>query len=354
MIPQNIATWIRVIVIAQAIALVVIVILAFLLRFRTRMKHYRMQMLTRKIHAILASDSQYQQKMEQSTATLFKKNPAILLKVVQQLDRELDTEHWKSLRSYLIKYIILPNARRCACSPNWEKRYLACRAYQLGIHLQDVDIIRKLIDDSAAIISIHAALIAIHYSSEVLVNAVITSFAKGRHIQQSLCAQLASNANPYLIQFVNARLLRELDPYVKVFCYEMLSNLAFQIKPIGLVHQDIYASNLELRLAAMMYLSIHDVPAATTLLLTFIEDPLWQVRARAVKLLGNIGDPAYAELLEVGLHDSEWWVRMNTAETLARLGVRGVRVLKRQTVKADRFAYEAAREVLTTLPEVPA
>lgn len=51
------------------------------------------------------------------------------------------------------------------------------------------------------------------------------------------------------------------------------------------------------------------------------------------------------------LHDKEWWVRVNAAHALLKKGKEGMDILKQQSPKLDRFAYDAAQEALKQFPQ---
>ncbi len=201
--------------------------------------------------------------------------------------------------------------------------------------------------DTIPIISIHAALLAVNYNSQSLVDAVISYFAKGRHIQQSLYAQFISSKSPYLEKCFHNRLKRETNPYIKIFCYRTLSHPEFTSKPIKLAFTDVQSPHLDLQLAAMVYLYHHDPTSATPLFLTFLTREQWEVRAKAAKLLGKIGHASFAVPLETCLHDQVWWVRMNAAEALASLGEPGLTLLNKQAHEDDPYAKDASMAVIS-------
>lgn len=338
---------IKVIAIVQVILVVLLLGLAYGLKLYMRTKSNRMLRVSQRLKKSLDKGIKRPKTFTISPLKLYQQNQVLLLELIQAYDATQDSSNWQIIRKQVLNTIILPNARRYARSKQWTKRYIASQSFKLTMHPDDMNILKILIDDPVAIISIHSALIAVHYNSQFLVDAVITSFAKGRHIQQSLYAQLVSANSPYLVDFVHNRLYREQDPYVKIFCYRMLSNVAMHIELIDLAFSDMHSQHLELRLAAMVYVYTHDSEKAAPLLVTFLEDELWEVRARAAKLLGKIGKKTFAQPLETCLHDKAWWVRINAAEALAALGPSGVSLLKKQVASVDQYAYDAATEVLS-------
>jgi HEAT repeat protein len=59
-----------------------------------------------------------------------------------------------------------------------------------------------------------------------------------------------------------------------------------------------------------------------------ISSPIWQMRARAAKLVGKNCDGSFAWVLEPLLNDENVWVRFRAAEGLINLGKIGIDLLK--------------------------
>lgn len=83
-----------------------------------------------------------------------------------------------------------------------------------------------------------------------------------------------------------------------------------------------------------------------------LADPVWEVRARAVRSLAALADPLVAMPVATLLTDREWWVRQNAAQTLAEIPG-GVSQLIAALDSVDRFARDAARNQLAELRMLP-
>ncbi len=275
----------------------------------------------------------------------FRHQQVILLQLINQFDVEHHEPRWLSLRQLLIEQMILPKAVHFAYSKEWTKRYLACQSFQLALTPQHEKIILQLIHDPVLIIAIHAALIAVSYDSQLLLDTVIDTFANNRHIQQSLYAQLMLKTHPRFVDLVHHRLTHETDPYVKAFCYRMLSSPRFKTQSIEMAFVDARGAQLELRIAAMLYLHAHNMPRIEQLFIEFLTDERWEVRAKAAKLLGKNKNIAAAPAIAGCLGDEIWWVRVSAAEALGKLGEKGLALLAQQTAENDPFAHDKAQAV---------
>ena len=99
----------------------------------------------------------------------------------------------------------------------------------------------------------------------------------------------------------------------------------------------------EVRLAAMRYFGRHAYePAADYMakILTYAVECDWQYLAVAARQIRLYKTPAVVEALKAALFDLNWYVRTNSAESLAQLGV-GYEELARIYEGDDRFAKEA-------------
>jgi len=339
---------IRNIAIIQAAVVMLLLLSAYSLKIYQYINNGRTLKKTRNIQQLLLRQPAIH--LTPALIAYYKKNMVIVLMIVMQWSRQSPAARWLSLREQFIGVVMLPTARTYAKSRNWERRYQACKLFNVPLvqHMQlpsaDEPIIASLMADPVPIIAIHAALIAVQHTSEALINQVITIFASGRHVQQALCMALVSNTqlNPQLLPYVRQRLIEERDPYIRAFCYKMLQAMPQEQSPLPASFSDINAANLELRIAAMDYLSRPNF-AAAPVLLACLQDPHWQIRARAAKLLAKTADLAFVAPLSARLHDTAWWVRMNAAQALIALGEPGIAMLQQQIAADDAFAYDIAQ-----------
>lgn len=87
--------------------------------------------------------------------------------------------------------------------------------------------------------------------------------------------------------------------------------------------------------------SIGVVDAAPALK-TALADPAWAVRAMAAKALGRVRDDRAVPELCAALRDREWWVRANAAEALRLAGPKGIEALEGMLQDYDHFATHQA------------
>lgn len=338
---------IKIIAIVQMVIMILLVIFAYGVKVYTYHKNARVKKITKKVEQYLMEWMERPTDFNPAVILPYKPYVELIISIINKFDVSLTVEKWKVTREKLMTQIVLPGMRLYANSPSWSKRYLVCQAYQLSLEHLDDDIVKSLINDPIPLVSINAAILATKSNSQMLIDTVIDCFSKGRRIQQSLYAQILSSAVETMIPLVKHRLRHEKKPYVKIFCYRTLTQIPYVSETIETAFVDLNSNHLDLKLAVLDYLRKNDPQASFPRFVNLLKDNHWQVRARAAKLLGDMGNDFFASALEESLKDSVWWVRINAADALAKLGFKGILILQRQKPEIDQYAYDTARQVLS-------
>jgi hypothetical protein len=345
-----IAKWLLII---EMVIVVIFVIFAYLLKlyFVLNGKHRNKQII--QFRKILQYSLENQKKLSHRNIKLFRKSVSNILILVNEFNLEYkDTEYWPELRQQVINEILRFKARHFAKSRNNFKKYLASRSFYFGIEKRDEPLIDNLLIDPILLVSLNASRVAFKYPSSKLINTIIDICSKGRRLQQSTFAfVIAEGLESFkkLITIIEERLNREEDPYVKTFCYHLLTQLPSHENAFSLAERDLESDNLELKLSVLDYLAHLNQKLAVTLISHCIDNKYWQVRVRAINLLGKLKDKASAQAIGEKLKDPQWWVRLRAAQALGELGDVGINILKSQSPEVDRYAYEAAQQVLISL-----
>jgi hypothetical protein len=241
--------------------------------------------------------------------------------------------------------VLKPMARKWTSSKPWEKRFNATLCYAYGFDPQDEENLIKLLNDPSVLIAMNVAGIVIQFNHAALINVMISIFAKGRRLQQSLAIESFSKKNNNISSIIIERLQNEQDLYTKIFCYRLLSHFP-QSSIASCFQRDITYDSVDLKIAALAYLSNFEDSRKDELIYSLAMDPHWQIGAAAAKALGKIHTQKSLELLNLMLRSSDWWVRQNAAMSLYQLGNPGIKILKAQSIDEDKFAYETAQAVL--------
>ncbi len=345
MMTSILLSFIKTIAIIQIIMIIILLSVAYGLKYHQYLAQKQADKTTKKIKAFLLKKNHDEKNFIPPTWIF--DHQLLLLTIINEWDKEPPNASWPTIRQNLIHAVILPNARKQALSRSWNTRYLACQSFHLAFDANDEVLLQQLMTDPIIIVSIHAALIAMTSNNQTLINTFIDIFSKGRHIQQSLFADFSSTTNPHLTTLIHHSLQHEKNPYVKAFCYRLLSHNIHQNKPIPMSFVDVESHHLELKMAALNYVFEQDKKLVLPVLMRNVHSPHWQMRAKSAQLLGKIAHSSTAMALEKMLHDEVWWVRIRAAEALLNLGELGISLLTQQTKEHDRYAYDAAMSVLS-------
>lgn len=336
-------TVIKIIAIAQLILILILLIYAYAIKIYSYYEVRHHHKIEQSIDDFLAHAIKKPGDLDKKKIRYFTRYPAILIDRLEHFNQVYTSKRWHTVRIAILTSFL---TKKYDQSPDWYKRYLACRIAQGLPEALDHERLIALINDPIPLVSLTAAKLAIMHQSQDLMDKVLDTFAQGRRIQQSLCSQLFVSTNINIMPLIKNRLQREQDPYIKAFCYRILVEIPADLKQPEEKIEDIHSTNVDLALAALNY-QAHQYPSSMRSLgVLLLKDERWEIRARAAKLLGESGDASVVSSLEDGLHDPNWWVRFNTAQALNALGKKGLAILKRQQKTIDPFAYDLAQQTL--------
>lgn len=338
----------------QLAVVIVSIFLFYLLRAFFKSNDRYLNKKTEDIKRSLNSLIKDEIKLTSKLLQWFKKNVRELLACMEQLEVSPSLlPRWIDIRDQLSNNVLKPHARRLAKSSKRLNQYFAILCYEYGINDEDEQVLCELVQSDIAIVSLNTARVIFKYPSYKTITALIDSLAQGRRIQQSLYTEVllseSIRTNEMIIKTFTDRLTSEPDPYIRIFCYRMLKLLSPPKKVLEAIKIDIVSQNLDLKIASLEYLSVVQTKDSCDNLRQCLNDTAPEVRAIVAKLLGEINDKHSIPLLEEKLHDPGWWVRINAAQALSKLGKNGILALQQQSPEVDKFAYETAQKVLITL-----
>lgn len=325
--------------------LVLVIFFHKLFVIRSKKLNYKLAVRTQKlIEEYLVTGSQINPK----DFKILSSNLISLLKIVKHFDSSHQTDPcWLKIKKNLLHTLLLPKARVYSTNRSWYKRYFATQVFQLKFQKKDSTIIQLLIQDSVPLIALNAAKIAISSSSKSMIKTLIRSFSSNRLLQNSLFLQAVRVTKPAL-SLIALHLNQEKDIYARVFCYQLLNGYPDVRPDVEQILNDINSTNIDLEIAALTCYAARRPENIHSLFAEKIRDTRWQIRAKIANLIGKIEDSTMSFLLENALKDANWWVRMNAAESLYKLGPEGIDILKSLRPEDDQFAYDTASRVLAS------
>lgn len=338
---------VKIIAISQMIIISLLLLLAYAVKIYSYYQPVYYLKVYNKLEQLLLEWMEHPTSFNVSSILRYKRDIELLTMVINKFDQSKKNKKWEHVRSKLMDIVVMPYAELLARSKDWNKRYIACLALQLSMKNINESLLKSLINDPVPLVAINAVIIAIKMNSQQLIDAVIDTFADSRRLQQSLYTQVISSAELTIIPLIMNRLARERNPYIKAFCYRTLAHLPYTADQCETLSADFEIDNLDLKLSILTYMAHIYPEAAIPFFKQKLHDERWEIRARVAKLLGEVGKGFSAELLEDSLKDPTWWVRINAAEALVKLGKKGIDILKKQRPDVDQFAYDVATRVLS-------
>ena len=272
-------------------------------------------------------------------------NLKILIPLIEQYDKQGLTENWTFLKKTILAGL-LDQARKLASKKNWSEQFWAARYYAMSPIASDNEQIIKLLASEIPLVQISAIRSLIKLATKEGVYAAVKRVAAERRLNQTIYLAPFEQANEKTMQYVAEYLLEDKELFSRAVCYKILLMATTTGKVIEVPDTDISGNNIELRIAAMKYLVRTDKARAAKILPLLLSDEKWEVRANAIILLGELDGKGNLEQFAKSLADPQWWVRVNAANTLKRLGETGLKILNAQDPTVDRFAYETAQHVL--------
>ncbi len=211
---------------------------------------------------------------------------------------------------------------------------------------EDEAYLMDLLADLITIVNINACIAIFYSPTQKTIDYLIDSISQKRRSQYEILKTIVKESAFKVIPLIQNRLSHEKNLYIRAFCYRMLRQLPKVEMSLSSLEQDLTSSEVDLKLAAISYISYLEQPNYKTYLLDGLNSSDWEVRARCAKIVGYTGDAELAKALEPYLNDEIWWVRYRTAEALMRLGDVGQQILKSKKIEFDKFAYEISQQQL--------
>lgn len=274
-----------------------------------------------------------------------------LLLCMNKIDQKSSNNpNWERTKKLLSEPVLKKQSIRLARSKSWFKKLLTLLCYELGFPIDDEQTLLRFVKDDNLVISINAAIGLFRNPNPSAINEVITVFSKGRHNLRSTFASMLTNKPHENIPAIRAifikRLEKETDPYVRIFCYQILTLLEATDKIDSFVQNDLLNEHINLKSSALKYVAHVAQAQSLPILLKYLNDDNNEVRSTVVRLMGELCDESLLSYFNDSLKDPDWWVRINSAHGLLKLGTKGIAVLNAQSPKIDKFAYETAQACL--------
>lgn len=349
---NNLVSIVKMIVIIQIILIGCGILVLYLSKLFFELNKIFQKKKVEKIRFLLKKIDDNPEFFNKSMIKFFKQSIEQVLKII--IEPEHAFKNINNVLNLLTENVFKPKARELTFKRYWFKRYLAISCFAYGVDQEDEKCLIYLVNDKTFLVSLNAGRVIFKYPTTKTLNALIDCFSKERYLQQSAFTEIITSEKydfQKLETTIIERIQKESNPYIKAFCYRILSKIPRSINIISTIERDCDTDNKELKIAMLDYFTPSSDATIKNIIVDFINDSHWEVRAIACKKLGELGDESLISLLVSKLYDPEWWVRINAAEALAKLGANGVSELQNINPEHNKHAYDTAQIILSGLKE---
>ena len=212
---------------------------------------------------------------------------------------------------------------------SWWKWTRIDAAYHVGTmrSRQAVPVLRQLLkksgDDSTRIIVAQAlARCAQHLDDLREMVRVLTGSGKNCHaFIAEILRDSQIDCTPLFFEF-----LREKDHnLLKIALLGLSAHALPNVE--STLHSLTHAEDKEVRMKAVQLLCRDARNLSDAAVRRFLRHQDWEIRAIAAQAIGELGLQVYIPLLKEAVGDPVWWVRSNSAHSLAKLGIEGFTAL---------------------------
>lgn len=313
---------VKIITITQMILIILFALLIYLAKHYFIWHKKKNIKNLRWVHQLIHSHIDNKEPLSPETIKKLKKSASNVLITMKSIEKKQKLQ-FEPFKKQLFALVLKPLAVKWSSSYSWFKRNQAAMCYTYGLEPDDGHRILRLLNDPTLLISMNAGLSIVRFGNAEQINNMITSFSQGRRLQQSLLAKMITKGHRDFSPIIIERLHQEQNLYVRVFCYRLLSEFPQQtITPIA--KEDIKVDCIDLKAAVIRYFTHCQDNEKNELIYQLAENTHWEVRALIAKALGTIQEDKSIPILADLLCDSEWWVRINAANSLIQQGQKGI------------------------------
>ncbi len=332
--------------IAELVLICLLICVVFIVKFWGASRKAKNELIRKKIAKEII---RYMQGTDSLESVLMKSGGAkktLLLKELETFNQRFAGEEWEFVKEKIAQEYLLPKARKKAASHKWLKRAFAARCFALAPLNEDKDYILKLFEDSNFQVKSLVVPAIMHLKMKEGVVKILENmshdFGFFRYYDLDT---LVSAKSPEIFDWIEEVCKSTPNKKLKLACLEVLSG-KMQIIKNGFLMQDVQSSDEEIRLAALKVFARNPQKDSLDVLLSHADDPMPSIRKESYSGLAHFRTPQTLQVLENGLADPDWNVRLQAATSLKNMGKAGLSVLNKQDPEKEPHAYQAAHFIL--------
>lgn len=268
-----------------------------------------------------------------------------LLVELEVFEHRFQDAAWEILKIKMATYYLVAKAEKMASSFFWIKRQLAARCFSIAPQKKNEKIILHLLADPIFLVRASAAEAALRIESKKTILALIRKMGLSSGYERSFYRDILLRGSREVLVFIEEIAKEEKNELVHIAALEVLANKTSSFT-LAEIKKDLVSKNQQIRLLALKLISRNPRKGFEKVLLKHLQSKSPEERAEAAQGLGNFLSETTLDALAKTLQEETWKIRLQSARSLKSLGERGIEILKKQELKKNKNAYEAAQYVL--------
>lgn len=269
----------------------------------------------------------------------------VILPVMESYNHRLRGGEWEELKIKIGDLYLLPTARRWTESRFWNRRNYSARCFALIPLQNDSERILKLLDDKVFLVRSIAAVAAVQLEERRMIYKILQHMSVVAGYANSFYNDILLQGSDKVFRSTAEIALSEKDPQMHIACLKVLGCRTVNY-PLPFLKEDLNSDNIAIRRAAIKVVAMNPQMDAEEILWKYLKDPSEDVRIEAISgMQFFVNDNTIAKLSEA-LKDESWSVRYQAANTLKKMGDKGLLALNQQDPRNSRQAYDVAHYAL--------
>ncbi len=283
------------------------------------------------ISNIYSSNEKFSLKLSEETT-----EPHLLLQVIESINKKILDSYWIQIRDSIVEKYLINTARNWTKSVFWYRRSFAARTFSLHSESQDEDAIIYLLRDSIQLIRIQAVKAAMKFKTKRTINELINQMSIEKRFSKYIYRDPLISGDEFIYSVIKERLFNDKDEKIIMVCLDLLTT-QIDTNVFSIAKNYVHSENLELKLTAIRAIANYPTAESAKILYSLYDDKDWQARAIVAKSLAIWHSTDSIPVLEKLLFDDNWWVKLNAALTLSKIGDEGKEILKEQNSNSKAF-----------------
>ncbi len=261
------------------------------------------------------------------------------LVVLEAFRDRLEGDEWSQMRNRAVESLLILRARKWANSRLWTRRNFAARVFRLHAEPEDEPFLLELMVDKKFLIRSPASFALIDLESKEGVIKILQAIQKEPGYAQFLYRDALLRGSEKVLEILNEV---AKDPSLHLQVLDVLGAKSWG-GTISFLAEDLKSEDPVRYHLALKVLIRNPLPDSFSYFQAALSNPDPKVRVIAMKGISLFPSDELSNILENGLRDFAWEVRVEAGKALKGLGEAGLNILNKQE---EEVSKEAAQFVI--------